>query len=64
MDALEADIDQRCRRARATSASYQPRAVIGRPSGPSKRRGLDVVEPGHLAALIDDAAGEPAAAGR
>ena len=60
VDALETDIDQRAverERLGIEPAARGDRLAVGT----EHRRGLDVVEPGHLAALVDDAAGEPAA---
>ena len=60
VDALDADIDQRAverERLGIEPAARGDRLAVGT----EHRRGLDVVEPGHLAALVDDAAGEPAA---
>ena len=60
VDALEADIDERA--IERDRLRIEPAARGDRPAvGPQHRRGLDVVEPDHLAAAIDDAAGEPAA---
>ncbi len=60
VDALEADIDERA--IERDRFGIEPAARGDRPAvGAEHRRGLDVVEPGHLAALVDDAAGEPAA---
>ena len=60
VDALEPDIDQRAverERLGIEPAARGDRLAVGT----EHRRGLDVVEPGHLAALVDNAPGEPAA---
>ena len=60
VDAFETDIDQRAverERLGIEPAARGDRLAVGT----EHRRGLDVVEPGHLAALVDDAPGEPAA---
>src|SRR5207244_3863137 len=60
IDAFEADIDQRAverERLGIEPAARGDRLAVGT----EHRRSLDVVEPGHLAALVDDAPREPAA---
>ena len=59
VDALEADIDQRA--VERDRFGIEPAARGDRLAvGAEHRRRLDVVEADHLAALVDDAAGEPA----
>src|ERR1700722_15437524 len=60
VDAFEADINKRTverDRLRVEPAARGDRLAVGA----QHRRGLDVIKPGHLVALIDDAAGEPGA---
>jgi hypothetical protein len=56
---LQADIHQRT--VQCDRFGIVPAACGDRPAvGPEQRRRLDIVEPGHFTATIDDPAGEPA----
>src|SRR5882757_3182104 len=59
VDALEPDIDHRS--VERDRLAVEPAARGNRLAvGAEHRRSLDIVEPGHLAPLVDDAAGKPA----